>query len=173
MTVAILLLGAGLLLIVAELLFPSFGLLGVLAALCIVGSIASAFAVGSELGVRFLIATALLVPAMVVIGFKLLPHSPVGKLLVQRGFSFEDGAAIDRRDAELLGHEGVVDSFLRPAGTAHIDGRRVDVISRGEPIEAGARVRVIAVEGNRVVVVRSEDRSSASPDARDTVSSPS
>jgi hypothetical protein len=28
------------------------------------------------------------------------------------------------------------------------------VVTRGEPIEAGARVRVIEVEGNRVVVAR-------------------
>ena len=156
MTLAVLLLGAGLLLIVAELLFPSFGVLGVLAALCIVGAIVAAFAESSDLGVNVLIATALLVPAMIVIGFRLLPHSPFAKHLVARGFTFADGAAVDRRDAALLGTEGTVESFLRPIGTARFGDRRVDVMSRGEPIEAGVRVRVIEVEGNRVVVTRAE-----------------
>jgi membrane-bound serine protease (ClpP class) len=156
MTIAAILLGVGLLLIVAELMFPSFGALGLVASLFIVGSVAYAFAQDSDLGVGFMIAACVLVPAMIWIGFRLLPVSPFAKHLVARGFTFEDGAAIDRRDGGLLGHEGRVDSLLRPAGTATIDGRRVDVVTRGEPIEAGTRVRVIEIEGNRVVVAAVE-----------------
>lgn len=163
MTIAAILLGIGLLLIVAELMFPSFGALGLVASLFIVGSVAYAFAQDSDLGVGFMIAACVLVPAMILIGFRLLPISPFAKHLVARGFTFEDGAAIDRRDGGLLGHEGRVDSLLRPAGTATIDGRRVDVVTRGEAIEAGTRVRVIEVEGNRVVVaaVETEAKTSA------------
>lgn len=154
MTLAIVLLGLGLALIVAELMFPSLGVLGLLAALCVVGAVASAFAESTPLGIRFLVAVALLVPVAIVAGLKLLPHGPLGKTLVARGFTFEDGAAVDRRDAELLGQDGVAESFLRPIGVARFGGRRVDVVSRGEPIEAGASIRVIEVEGNRVVVSR-------------------
>ena len=170
MTWAVILLGLGLALIVAELLFPSLGMLGAAAALCIVGAIAVAFVQGTNVGVNFLIATALLVPVCVFVGFKLLPRSPVGKHLVARGFSFEDGAAVDRRDESLLGQDGEVEALLRPTGTARIGGRRVDVMSRGEPIEPGARVRVIEVEGNRVVVARIEasapSREENTPSAR-------
>ncbi len=152
MTIAAILLGIGLLLIVAELLFPSFGALGLMAGLFIIGSVAYAFSQDSDLGVGFLAATCVLVPAMIFVGFRLLPLSPFAKHLVAKGFTFVDGAAVDRRDAALVGREGRVDSLLRPAGTVTIDGRRVDVVTRGEAIEAGARVRVIEVEGNRVVV---------------------
>ncbi len=161
MTIAAILLGIGLLLIVAELMFPSFGALGLAASVFIVGSVAYAFAQDSDLGIGFMIAACVLVPAMVLIGFRLLPISPFAKHLVARGFTFEDGAAIDRRDGGLLGHEGRVDSLLRPAGTATIDGRRVDVVTRGEAIEAGTRVRVIEIEGNRVVVATVESAASA------------
>lgn len=154
MILAICLLGLGLALIIAELMFPTLGALGVGAALAIVGAIVSAFQEGSSTGVAFLIATALLVPAAIVAGLKLLPHSPFGKHLVARGASFTDAAAVDLRDRALLGKEGLAENLLRPIGTAMLDGRRVDVQSRGEPIEAGSRVRVIEVEGNRVVVVR-------------------
>lgn len=156
MTLAVVLLGVGLLLIVAEVMFPSFGILGVLATGCVLGAVATAFAESTDLGVNFLIATALLVPGTILIGLKLLPHSPVAKHLVVGGFTFEDGAAIDRRDAELLGAEGTVEAPLRPAGIARLAGRRVDVVTRGEAVGAGERVRVIELQGNRVVVARVE-----------------
>ena len=146
--------GLGLVLIIGELMFPTLGALGVGGALAILGSIVAAFGVSTQTGVVFLIATAVLVPAAILLGMKLLPHSPFGKHLVARGTSFTDAAAVDRRDRDLAGKEGVAENFLRPIGTATIDGRRVDVQSRGEPIEAGARVRVIEIEANRVVVVQ-------------------
>jgi membrane-bound serine protease (ClpP class) len=75
---------------------------------------------------------------------------------VVEGFSFEDGAGIDRRDRTLLGAEGPVEAPLRPAGIARLAGRRVDVVTRGEAIAVGERVRVIELQGNRVVVTRVE-----------------
>jgi membrane-bound serine protease (ClpP class) len=50
------------------------------------------------------------------------------------------------------GMTGVARSILRPAGKAEIDGMLVDVVTEGEFLEAGASVRVLAVEGSRVVV---------------------
>lgn len=41
---------------------------------------------------------------------------------------------------------------LRPSGTAVINGKRVDVVSEGAFIEAGQVIKVVAVEGLRVVV---------------------
>jgi membrane-bound ClpP family serine protease len=54
--------------------------------------------------------------------------------------------------AELVGKSGVALTVLRPAGTVDIDGRRIDVVTEGQYIEADAPVRVVAVEGTRVVV---------------------
>ena len=62
----------------------------------------------------------------------------------------------DVAQQDLEGKEGVAQSTLRPAGTALIDGVRVDVITRGEMIAARTRIKVIAVEGNRVVVTTLE-----------------
>lgn len=157
MTIAVILLAVGLLLIVLELMFPTLGALGVAAALCLIASISFAFAEDRVTGIWFLVATALLVPAAILLGFKLLPRSPLGKLLVNKGATFTDAAAVDQRDRSLVGQVGVAENLLRPVGTIHIAGRRVDVVTRGEPIEAGARVRVLEVEGNRVVVVRADD----------------
>ncbi len=151
---AILLLGLGLALVVAEVLFPSFGILSVLATVAIVAAVALAFRESNQAGVRFLVATAVLVPAMILLGLKVLPHSPLGKYMVASGLSFESEAATDPRDLELVGAEGVVEADCRPAGMARLLGRRVDVVTRGEWIEAGKPVKVVEVQGNRVVIVR-------------------
>ena len=41
---------------------------------------------------------------------------------------------------------------LRPAGTAIFDNSPVDVVSEGDYIMKGARVEVVSVNGNRIVV---------------------
>ena len=57
-------------------------------------------------------------------------------------------------DVTLIGRLGEAVSPLRPVGIAAIDGQRVAVVSEGELIAKGEPLRVIRVEGNRVVVRR-------------------
>jgi membrane-bound serine protease (ClpP class) len=154
LTKIVLLLGLGLVLIIAEILIPSMGVLGIAASLSIIGAVVWAFTFSFALGMKLLGAVAVLVPVSLMLGFKLLPHSPFAKRLMARGFSFKDGRGTDRRIEALMGAAGVVEAPLRPAGTARIDGQRVDVVSRGDMIEAGAEVEVVDVKGNRVVVAR-------------------
>jgi len=144
----------GLVLIVLEFLFPSLGALGAAAAISLIAAVAWAFSQDVSFGVNLLVASAIGVPVAILAGMKLLPKSPLGKVLVNPGATFTEPGAVDPRDASLLGAEGVVDSLLRPAGVAIFDGRRVDVVSRGEALEAGTRVKVIELAGNRVVVAR-------------------
>jgi membrane-bound serine protease (ClpP class) len=155
-TAAIVLLAVGLCLIVAEVLFPSFGILSVLATGAIVAAVVMAFQESDAVGMRYLVATALLVPAAIVAGFKLFPRSPFGKRMVVGGLSFDSTRASDPRDLGLTGKEGTVEADCRPAGMARIEGRRVDVVTRGEWLERGTPVRVVDVQGNRVVVARTE-----------------
>lgn len=51
-----------------------------------------------------------------------------------------------------VGQTGVTLSPLRPAGMAEIAGRSVDVVSSGAFVPRGERVRVIGIEGRRIVV---------------------
>jgi membrane-bound serine protease (ClpP class) len=53
---------------------------------------------------------------------------------------------------DLLGQTGMAASYLRPAGVATIDGRRIDVLTEGEFVTAGTSVRVTRVEGSRIFV---------------------
>lgn len=52
----------------------------------------------------------------------------------------------------LLGKSGVAASYLRPAGVALVEDRRVDVLTQGEFIQEGTPIRVTRVEGARIFV---------------------
>ena len=65
----------------------------------------------------------------------------------EKSTSLSDDAA-----KELIGLEGECLTALRPSGNADFDGRRLDVVSAGEFIEKGSRVRIEAVEGLRILV---------------------
>jgi membrane-bound serine protease (ClpP class) len=56
-----------------------------------------------------------------------------------------------------IGQTGVALTPLRPSGRVKIGGRKFDVVSKGTLIDADAPVKVVEIEGNRIVVV--EDRS--------------
>ena len=81
---------------------------------------------------------------------------PFGRRLVLEaglGAGHAYGSAPDS-DLRWLGKKGQASSPLRPAGIAEIEGERVDVVSDGELIDAGQRVEVTRVDGNRIVVRR-------------------
>ena len=59
---------------------------------------------------------------------------------------------------------------MLPSGAVVIDGRTIDALSEGTPIEAGQRVRVIEVRGNRVVVRLAEGEQG--PPSDDVLSQP-
>jgi membrane-bound serine protease (ClpP class) len=45
-----------------------------------------------------------------------------------------------------------VTSLLRPAGVVEIEGNWLDVVSEGQFIKPGVRIKVVSVTGNRIVV---------------------
>ncbi len=51
-----------------------------------------------------------------------------------------------------IGQPGVALSQLRPSGFARIGKHRLDVVSRGELIEAKRKIKVVAIDGNSIVV---------------------
>jgi membrane-bound serine protease (ClpP class) len=53
---------------------------------------------------------------------------------------------------DLVGQEGVSVTDLRPAGMAQVGNERLDVVTEGEYIPAGRRIKVIRSEGYRHIV---------------------
>lgn len=54
--------------------------------------------------------------------------------------------------AVFLDHEGVTTSVLRPTGIGDFDGVRLNICSEGEFIPVGTKVRIIKVEGAKILV---------------------
>jgi membrane-bound serine protease (ClpP class) len=54
----------------------------------------------------------------------------------------------------LLGATGVAETVLRPAGKGRFGEQLVDVVTEGDFIQKGERIRIVAVEGARVVVTK-------------------
>jgi len=52
----------------------------------------------------------------------------------------------------LVGKVGTASTVMLTSGAVSIDGMTIDAVSEGMAIEAGQRVRVVDVRGNRVVV---------------------
>lgn len=75
------------------------------------------------------------------------------KLTLQNKQDSKEGYVAPAPELSLFaGKEGIALTPLRPAGSADIEGRRLDVVTEGEFISTGKRVKVIKVEGTRVVV---------------------
>ncbi len=53
---------------------------------------------------------------------------------------------------ELVGMEGKSLTPLRPAGAAQVGTRRIDVVTEGKFVAADTPIKVIQVEGNRIIV---------------------
>ena len=88
-----------------------------------------------------------------------LPHIPYANRLVlsppgEKEGSVNATAASGTQEAlaALLGAVGTAATAMRPAGMARFGDAYVDVVSEGSYVPAGARVQVIEIEGNRVVV---------------------
>ena len=80
---------------------------------------------------------------------KFFPDSAVAKVFVSKGQIGNIGA----EKPELLGQTGVTLTVLRPAGSSIINGKRVDVVAAdGGFVEKGTTVKVVEIEGLRVVV---------------------
>ena len=102
------------------------------------------------------IAVALFVLAVSLLA-RFLPELPLFNRLVLATQS-PTGPSLQMRTPSMfessvkVGEEGVARTILRPAGKAAFGAALVDVVTDGEFLDAGARVRVTMVEGDRVVV---------------------
>lgn len=150
--VEVLLFLAGLILLAIEFFVPGFGLFGIAGIASILFSLF--MTLGGGIGALNIMATGT-VAAVVVFIFllKYLPTSGLWKrLILKTEQKNEQGYTSSDNMTSLLGQEGVVLTLLRPAGTVQIDERVFDVVSEGRFVEPGARVKVLGVSGNRIVV---------------------
>lgn len=146
-----LLFGLGIALLIGEFFVPG-GILGLLG----IGGIAASIILASpspQQGIIYLSVAFLSSVVMALILFKVFGKSRLfGRIILATSEKAGLGYTAPPKQLDLLGKKGKTITPLRPAGIAEFEGRRVDVVSEGEFIPQDTSVKVIKVEGGRVVV---------------------
>ena len=148
MATVVLLVSLGLLLLFLETLLPGL-IAGFCGIVCLIGGVV----LGYE---RFGFGTGnivlLVVMVLSAIGGALyvtyFPNSRMAAMFTSNSVS----GNLNVERPELVGESGQALTPLRPSGKAIINGKTVDVVSEGMMIERGSTVKVVDVEGLRVVV---------------------
>lgn len=143
---------AGILLIFLEFFLPG-AISGTLGVSALIFSLFLAGEDGIQMGVSILIAIFLSVLVFFIM-IKIFNKKLVlfNKMVLSESAKKEDGYVSNINRTDLLGKEGIALTILRPSGTVIINNERVDVVSEGGFIEQNAVVKVIKVEGARIVV---------------------
>ena len=141
-------------LLVAEVFVPSAGLLTVLALACGIGGIALFFQHSMAAGWIGIGIAGVLIPAVLVIAYKVFPKTRFGKAMLLAPPEDTRGDGVPDADelTSFLGRVGRVQAVLHPVGLCDFSGRRVECVAESGYVERGKSVEVIAVQGAQLPV---------------------
>ncbi len=143
---------AGIGLLAAEVFVPGFGIMGIGGVLAMLASIyfasptpaAATWSILAALGAVILTAGIL-----IRMGTRLTLWR---RLLLNTEETQDRGYVAQTSLRDLVDRQGIAVTSLRPAGTVEVDGERIDVVTSGEYVAKETPVRIVRVEGRRVVV---------------------
>ena len=142
----------GLILLVAEFFVPG-GIVGIIGGALIVMSLIFAGESVTHMALSIIIAMIIAVVGMVILmkffGKKLHVFN---KLVLKDATTSEEGYVSNENRIELIGKVGQTLTPLRPAGVVLVEDERLDVVSEGTFIDAYKQVKIVKVEGSRIVV---------------------
>jgi membrane-bound ClpP family serine protease len=149
------LLAVGLVLMAAELMIPTHGLLFGLGFGAGVVGVALTFRYGLSTGVITLLVVVVVVPLVGGAMLRIWPKTPLGKRLFLPGPDDDETVAnmpVHLELERLRGRYGKTLSALRPCGIVDFDGKRVDTMTGGEMVEQDRWVRCVDIKDGRVIV---------------------
>ena len=151
---AIILFLVGFFLLLAEIfLIPGFGLTGISGIIAILTSIFLTF--GNIIQATYSILIAL---GFTIVGFFLLiryiPATRTWRKFIlftkqEKELGYTVGIKNSKR---LIGKEGIAITPLRPSGMVEVNGEKLNAITRGEYVDSNTKIKIISVEGNKIVV---------------------
>lgn len=144
---------AGLLLMAYEMFTPGMGAPALLGGLCLLAAVIlrSDSLATAAITLVVIVVPLIIAAAIVFRSFSkgALSNSPI----VLKDAIQASSAALTAEEMQgLIGAEGECLTALRPAGNVDFSGRRLDVISEGGFIPKGARVRIVGVDGVKIMV---------------------
>ncbi|WP_437342313.1 NfeD family protein [Jeotgalibacillus marinus] len=146
----------GVALIIAE-FFVAGGILGILGLAAVFVSILLAGNNIVFMGISISIALLVAVIGMVIM-VKFLGKNLdlLKKIILRDSTNAESGFVSNVHRHELVGKIGLTRTPLRPSGTIIIDEERIDAVTEGGYINKEKKVRVVKVEGSRIIVREAE-----------------
>jgi len=168
LTIAMMLFALGIILLIAEILLPTGGIL-------IVGSL-----LFFALGIGMILARGTVTEAIVAMVVVAVGLPAVGYVAVAAYRRMSIGGELESSAApleiaglaeleSLKNRTGKTVSPMRPSGTVEFDGRRIDAMAEGVMIDAGVWVRCVSVKGTTVLVREMEAPSDMSDIGSDGV----
>jgi membrane-bound serine protease (ClpP class) len=101
------------------------------------------------------LALVLSLAGLMIVG-RFLPRTALfGRLVLAASTHRNAGFQASADTRALVGRRGVAETQLRPAGAARIGDARLQVVTRGDFIEAGEQIVVAEAHGNRIIVQKS------------------
>lgn len=157
MSLVVFLLLAGTLLLLAETILPG-GIAGIAGLGLLAAAVVTGFQEFGASGGTWLLAGVLI--GLTFGGMAWLAWLPKSRLMKPLISQSKVGGDAQGAHDRWLHQEGIALTPLRPSGVARIGSEKVDVVTEGGLIAKGESVRVVTVEGLRVVVRRMDQESS-------------
>lgn len=146
----------GFILVIVEMFHPGFGAPGIIGGILLVLGIIFTARSLLEALILLLIIIAVLGAALTFVLQSATKGRLSKSLILSNSQKKENGYIGSEELNYFLDKEGVAYTVLRPAGIADFSGVKMDVVSEGDYIQKGTKVRVIKVEGRRIVVRTSD-----------------
>lgn len=149
---AIVCLLVGLLMVIIEFIMPGFMGFGIAGAVFLIAAVAIHADSAMDAVISCVLITLILSFSAFTI-FRSLKRGRLSRLPLILHERIETGPLLSGKEMQdMTGREGISLNLLRPSGNADFDGVRLDVITSGEMIDKGKRIRIERVEGNRIMV---------------------
>lgn len=143
----------GMLFMAYEIFTPGMGMPAILGGILLTAAVLlRSDSLATALVTILLIAVPLIIAAVIVFrsfAKGALSRSPI---VLKESINASSGPLTREDMNSLIGAEGVCITALRPAGNADFEGRRMDVVSEGAFIAKGAKVRIVGIDGVKIIV---------------------
>lgn len=147
----------GIVLIIIEMSQPGISFPGILGTILLIVGVAVTAENLTEVIAIIVIIMIVLVIALVII-INSATRGTLSKNMVLHDVIDGNSVNLEEENAYyLINKEGIALSPLRPSGLAEFEGNKLDVISEGQFIEKGSRVKIIKIESLSIIVRKIKD----------------
>lgn len=147
-------------LMILELIMPGFGVAGIAGIVSLIAGIVvgSSVLTSGQLAVVIFLVFVFIVIMVVLLYRSAIRNGRLSRLLFLRTRASKDeGYTSSKSYEDMVGRVGVSTTNLRPSGTGDFDGIKMDIIADGQYIPKGTKIKIVRVEGFRILVEQVHD----------------